>query len=136
MATLKQFARRIRQRGRDVETGADAVVRATAIAINQAVVSATPVDTGRARANWIVGLGAPVRQDTEATDPGGGDTISSNNNKIGQRRGDSDVYLSNNLDYINDLNQGTSAQAPAGFVEQAVMAGVRAVERIKLLRRR
>ncbi len=43
-----------------------------------------------------------------------------------------DIHITNNLDYIVDLNEGSSAQAPAAFVEEAVDAGVKAVNRTKI----
>ena len=39
----------------------------------------------------------------------------------GVKAGDT-VYISNNLEYIQALNEGHSQQAPAGFVEKAVQA--------------
>jgi hypothetical protein len=43
-----------------------------------------------------------------------------------------DIHITNNLDYIMDLNQGSSAQAPAAFVEEAVDAGVKAARATKI----
>ena len=123
MASLRVFARRIRALGGRVEKNAGRKVVRAAVAINQAVVLSTPVDTGRARANWRVGLGDPVRLVREETDQGGLGTIGENNARIRQRRPGQDVYISNNVEYIQFLNEGSSAQAPAGFVERAVAVG-------------
>lgn len=134
MPSLAEFARRIRARGRQVEEGASRVVRQTAVAVSQAVISSTPVDTGRARANWVASLGAPFATPTEDTDPSGAGRISVNNTTISARRPGQDVYISNNLPYIGRLNEGHSAQAPAGFVEKAVQTGVNAVRAARVLR--
>lgn len=135
MATPEIFARRIRSIARIVEDGADRLVVETAVAVNQAVVIATPVDTGRARANWQVGIGVPVRSTTLEEDKGGQATMARNTAKIRARKAGRDIIIiSNNLDYIEDLNMGTSAQAPAGFVEMAVTAGLVAAARGKILR--
>lgn len=134
MPSLGEFARRIRRRARQIEEGVDEVVIKTAGAVNQAVVLATPVDTGRARANWQVGLGAPERAVREEEDPSGSGTIGRNNLVISGRAPRQTIYLSNNVDYIGRLNEGSSSQAPAGFVEEAVAAGVRAVRSARVIR--
>ncbi len=38
------------------------------------------------------------------------------------------IVLSNNVDYIDDLNKGKSAQAPALFIQRALQAAVAAFE--------
>lgn len=134
MTDLAGLAKRMRDLGRRVVIGSSALVKETAIAIDQAVVVATPVDTGRARGNWVVGIGSPVRSTTEDTDPSGQETINRNNQAISGALGGREIYISNNLPYISALNNGTSAQAPAGFVEQAVAVGVDTVRRKKILR--
>lgn len=134
MADLATFARRIRALGARVEDNSNEVVRRTALAINQAVVLATPVDTGRARANWQVGIGEPVEETTTETDPSGGATVSRNNQVIGQSTPGQDIHLSNNLDYIEALNNGSSSQAPAGFVEEAVAAGTAVINTARVVK--
>lgn len=124
MPDLTAFARRIRRRGRMVEKGANKAVIETAIVIDQAVVIATPVDTGRARANWQVGLGVPVTEATEDTDQGGQGTITKNGATIRARQPKQNIYISNNVNYIEALNDGSSSQAPANFVGIAVRAGL------------
>ena len=134
MPDLANFGRRIERAGDDVEDGVNRVVRQAAVAVNQTVTLATPVDTGRARANWQVGIGAPVLEATEDVDPNGNATINRNNGKIALRQKRQTVYISNNVAYIGRLNAGSSAQAPAGFVEEAVSVGVSAVEGARVLR--
>lgn len=135
MASLAQFAVRIRAMAGRIERNFDTTLRRTALAVSQTVVMSTPVDTGRARANWQVSLGQPVQESLDATDPGGGPTMAKNANVINQARGDAVIYLSNNLDYIVSLNQGSSSQAPAGFVEDAVAQGASVVRRSRLVTR-
>lgn len=134
MADLKTFARRIRAIGRRVEENADAGAVQTALAVDQAVVVATPVDTGRARGNWQAQIGSPVREETNTTDKGGQATIDRNEGIIRSRRGTSEIYISNNVPYIGRLNEGSSSQAPENFVQIAVQAGVRAVHKLRLTR--
>lgn len=135
MSDLRGFSGRIRVRGKRVEENADALVRKVAVAVDTAVVLATPVDTGRARANWQVELGE-VSNDSEVTsfpEGKGGDSgaaaamqaINAGKNQINTYASRfKEIHIYNNLPYIQRLNDGYSAQAPAGFVESAVLAGV------------
>ena len=143
MASLRQFAARMRELGRRVETNSPRLVRRTALAIDQAVVLGTPVDTGTARSNWQVEIGGPVTETREAAVPGQGGSSAAANAQaaieqgrevIDTYRGEGqEIYISNPLPYIGRLNDGSSAQAPAGFVEQSVQTGVDVVTRARLL---
>jgi hypothetical protein len=44
------------------------------------------------------------------------------------------IHISNNLPYIGPLNDGHSKQAPAAFVQMAVMDGLATVRGAKILR--
>lgn len=114
--------------GKRIEQNADALTRKVALAVDAAVVIATPVDTGRARANWQVNLGQPVSGTREASDKSGQAAIAEGQATIAQYKGDSSIHITNNLPYIGRLNDGWSAQAPAGFVEKAVLIGVAAAQ--------
>lgn len=73
----------------------------------------TPVDTGRARASWIMSEGAPataVPPPGEYSIPGGPVPVS----------GKQSVFIVSNLDYIKPLEYGHSQQAPQGFVRLAI----------------
>lgn len=139
--TLRGFAKRIDKIGIDIEKNADTLVRKVAITVASSVVLATPVDTGRARANWRTALGAPERGVREpfvlgkegssgAQNIAG--VISETQRVVAGYQGNGEVFISNNLPYIERLNTGWSAQAPAGFVEIAVNNGVRAIRQAKV----
>lgn len=124
--------------GANVAKNADATLRKCAVAVDGAVVIATPVDTGRARSNWQVGLDAPVAGTIEPLAKGTASTQASINAakaEIAQYDGarNKELHITNNLTYIGRLNEGWSAQAPAAFVEKAVMVGINAVRGAKLL---
>lgn len=133
MASPSEFARRIDRLALRIEGNVDQTVRRVAIAVDQAVVLATPVDTGRARSNWIAQVGSPARRTVEPTSAQA--TISQAQAEIGRREIGQDVYISNNLPYIERLNEGSSAQAPAGFVEEAARVGVREAQRARVVPR-
>lgn len=135
MASPSEFNRRMGQLSTDVVENADKLVKKVAMAIDQAVVMATPVDTGRARANWIASLDVASSTVTTKTDKGGAQAIAAARATINGYDGDTnaEVHITNNLEYIGFLDGGSSAQAPSGFVRTAVRAGASAVKGAKLL---
>lgn len=127
-----------------MEANVDKTVRMAALAADQAVVLGTPVDKGRARSNWIVSLGAPSRTTIEPYVPGEAGSTGSANAQAALAQGSTTIggydglihgaiAISNNLPYIEKLNQGHSAQAPAGFVQKAVQSAVRAVKQARII---
>jgi hypothetical protein len=85
------------------------------------VVKRSPVDTGRFRGNWNGAKETPDLSTVDAgqnTQQGGAITQRESANltpalqaKIGE-----DVYITNNLDYAQRLENGWSAQAPGGVL--------------------
>lgn len=127
-----EFSQRMYVRAAKFEENVDLLMRTVALSVDQAVVMATPVDTGRARANWIVSIDAPA---AGTTDEVGAAAALAQGAKVIAQYGDGmrTIHITNNLPYIKRLNEGWSAQAPAGFVEEAVAAGVKAVRGAQLL---
>lgn len=143
MATPEQFARRISQLGERVVRETDRIVRRSALAADQAVVIGTPVDTGRAKSNWLVAIDAPARTTIPAYDPGEKGSTSGSNTSAALAQGriairgyqggiNRAIAISNNLDYIGELNDGSSRQAPKRFVQKAVQAAVARVKASRL----
>ncbi len=140
------FIRRINIRATNVPREVNRVVRLAALAINQTVVMATPVDTGRARSNWLVSLGrpredviepySPLRQGQDAGKLGEGanarGALAQGQEQIAARVPEQVIFISNNVGYIGALNRGTSVQAPAMFVEAAIDAAVAVVAGAKI----
>lgn len=126
--------------GKRIEENADALTRKTALAVDAAVVIATPVDEGRARSNWQVNLDGPADGTVDAYSPGEEGSTGGANTRAAIEQGKSTIstyqggragaaiHITNNLPYIKRLNDGWSGQAPAGFVENAVLVGVAAVQ--------
>ncbi|MDX9698649.1 MAG: hypothetical protein RBT55_03665 [Rhodocyclaceae bacterium] len=140
MPNLNEFTRRIRARANTLGDNLTKTVRRVAITADAAVVLGTPVDTGRARSNWIVALGAPASQVIEPYSPGEAGSTEGANTQAALAQGESvitgyvsgqdmEIHITNNLPYIQRLNDGYSAQAPANFVEMAVMEAVAAARR-------
>jgi hypothetical protein len=91
---------------------ASTATRAISLRVLSGVVLRTPVDTGRARANWQVDVGAGKSGEVEAEDKGGGGTITAGGSVIARQRDFQQVALTNNLPYIEKLEGGSSKQAP------------------------
>lgn len=76
----------------------------------------TPVDTGHARGNWILSVGAPALGEL----PGRGSADGNAASILAWTLHDGPIYINNNTPYILRLNDGWSDQAPAGFIERAI----------------
>ncbi len=135
MATPEQFNRNMGALAVRVTKNADRIVRKAALAADQAIVMATPVDTGRARANWIAALDAPAAGPVAKTDKAGGSAIAQAAGVVAGYDGDKNVaiHITNNLPYISSLNEGSSFQAPAGFVRTAISRAISYIKGARLL---
>lgn len=131
--SLESFAKRIRVRADRLPGAVDKIVKQVAVSVDQAVVTATPVDTGRARSNWLASIDV-ARTGTVPTHGPGAEaaSIAAARAVIASRKPGQAIFISNNLPYIERLNQGSSSQAPAMFVEAAVNEGVAVVKNAKL----
>lgn len=84
------------------------------------VILLSPVDTGRFKGNWQPSIGAPVAGTLEALDPSGGAVTAKVTGFVeGVEAGDV-IYMVNNLEYAERLEDGHSAQAPGGMVKLTV----------------
>lgn len=143
MATLLELAERMdRLAARVTPVGNDAAKKA-ALTILGDLVYGTPVDTSKALSNWQVTLNAPAAGSIGPYHPGEhGSTYTASADAAFQagkavieaKKPGQKLYISNNLPYIGVLNDGSSAQAPAGFVERAVLLGRRFANSIRISR--
>ena len=83
------------------------------------ITAGNPVDTGFSRSNWNVSVGEPdlsvsgVR-DPKATYPEKPFPEVPPNPDL------QDVYVANGVDYVEFLEEGSSQQAPSGFIQVAI----------------
>lgn len=145
MDRLEDFAKRMNRIAVQVESNVEQAVRDCAKAVTKSVVENTPVDTGRAKSNWVVQLDAPFSGQLPAHVPGVGGNSAEANSLAAIDRGlavidrynverNSSIHITNNLPYIGALNDGHSKQAPAGFVRTAVMEGLAAMRGVNILK--
>ena len=104
--------------------------------IGDTLVPATPYLTGYARGNWRPTLNIPSSTPVAILDPTGEATKARIANvAVFYQLGDT-VYIRNNIDYIADLNRGSSPQAPADFVAKSARTGLKIAFRRHSGRRR
>ena len=119
-------------------------IKRAAMAADQAAVLATPVDTGRARANWIVSIGKASSADADYTPTEGGRSANegpAGNQALDQGRaeiaryrlGQGGIFINNNVSYIGELDAGSSSQATAGMTAAAIMAARKQLRISRLL---
>jgi HK97 gp10 family phage protein len=97
---VREFERKLEKAGKDIEKTMNESIKSAAFETEGILKSnpsqgGTPIDTGRARSSWKTA-----------------------------KAGD-DWTVSNNVDYIEYLNEGSSQQAPENFVEKAVQKVVK-----------
>lgn len=103
----------------------EVVIRTVTLSVVSEVIARSPVDTGRFRGNWQVGLGAANLATTQEVDKGGGGTIARAASRLaawvfGRRLAPILIVISNNLPYAKRLENGWSQQAPTGMVAVTV----------------
>jgi hypothetical protein len=140
MGSLRDLSKDMARLAKQIPVNVQRNLKQTVLVIDQALVTSTPVDTGRARSNWIVGEGpstsvidAYVKGEKGSTGAANAQAALDQAKAFLDSTALSTIYISNNLSYIQYLNEGSSAQAPAGFIEAAVQAGIDHVKTWKVL---
>lgn len=107
------------QFARMVEEDVGKRLRIISMALLSEIVTRSPVDTGRFRANNQVSIGSPDYSVTDAADKSGGATLQQGSAVIAQGKPYSVIYIQNNLPYAEALENGHSKQAPTGVYANA-----------------
>lgn len=104
----------------------DRIVRKLVLDCVAELVPATPIDTGWARSNWVPRIGRPFAE-LAGSYPGTGGSLNfgPQNGGLASVAGSyqaafGPVFITNNVPYIVLLNEGSSRQAPKGFIRQAL----------------
>lgn len=144
--TMRQSAAYFDKIAKALAEDVNAFVASIVVSVQYEVVRRTPIDTGRARSNFVVRLNTPFRLVYKPYSPyrsryrgGSGGSMGEAANlqqAVAQARGvlarrkpDETVYITNNLPYIARLNEGYSKLAPRGYVRTGVAAGVASAAR-------
>lgn len=129
----RRFDRLLRVAVEDIGITVQQAQRKIALDIFGDLVAETPIKTGRAMNNWNISVNIP---DRTITDVGGTEGAiesikqSAALQALSELAPFSTVYLSNSLPYIVDLNEGSSDQAPAYWVDRAIFNNLNAFEAI------
>lgn len=122
MATLQIFAKEMNQLATNVQSNIPKLQRKVAQTVVDSVAMETPVLTGQAAANWKTQIGSPnTGYDWGPNANAGQHSIDEARAALASLAMGHVVYISNNLPYILELNNGYSSKAPAGFVEIAIV---------------
>lgn len=120
---------------RDLKGFTERVVQRIVLDATANLIEDTPVDTGWARANWIPSIGTPPSgpagsraniMNARGTQQQGIAAIA-----IGYTLEKGNVSITNNVPYIRFLNEGSSSQAPAMFVQSAIARALRSASGLK-----
>lgn len=129
---LLQFATLMNNRAANLPANVASLKQAVAIRILTNLTEEMPIDTGRAASNNIVTLGGPAGFTRPPFAPGHKGstktetvraTIAAGVQVISIAGPGQTIAISNAVPYVRDLNDGSSRQAPKGFVESSVLMG-------------
>jgi len=84
------------------------------------VVRGTPVDTGRARGSWTVGVNGLPRVFNRAKDKSGSAASSNAASRAKRLKAGGSATIASNLEYMVPLEYGHSKQAPRGMVRRTI----------------
>lgn len=138
---LLSLANSLERKAKAIDEAASKTAVDTALAIVGDLAYKTPVDTSQALSNWIVTLDAASTQKIAPHYPGSqgssqrasaAETINSARAVLKNKKPGQPIFITNNLPYIRRLNDGYSGQAPAGFVERAVLIGRKMLAKFKI----
>lgn len=102
-------------------------IRKLGLLIDQNIVTATPFRDGVAKSNWLMSLNTPDERINETNiDKTGSYSINLALSVLDSYPTDSlpTIYITNNLPYIQRLNDGWSQQAGSKYVETAIAQAV------------
>ena len=114
---------------KSLEGFTEKLITRLALNLTAGLIKDTPVDTGWARANWIPAIGSPrstTAGSRAAAESGRLDNSPQAQGQVevlGYKLGPA-IHISNNVPYIKRLNAGSSKQAPAAFIQSAILRAV------------
>lgn len=122
---MSKLVKKLRKLSKESPKALDRTVIRTADTVQKELLPSTPIDTGLARSNWQMGIGkAPTGVVTHLSPAR---TFAENRAVLksfnSQTHGT--IHLVNNVNYIGELNMGSSKQQPKPmFVQRAVARGI------------
>lgn len=114
---LKGIDREFAKKDKEVTRFVNEAMRARGLQALAALKETTPVDTGRARNSWTLTATSTEFRDAKT---GNINSISPTMLSPVSEVKEEQLYITNGVNYIKRLNEGSSKQAPARFVERAI----------------
>lgn len=134
-ASLGDFGREFKKRGAKLEREVERVLKETVIGVVTEVARDTPVLTGQASSNWITNIGSQFPfyiANEDVPNGAASDSIEWAKKAVAQLKHTDTIHITNNVPYIVQLNRGTSKQAPALFVQSAVLRAAYRIKAVKI----
>ena len=113
---MSEWALDIGKFAEKIELNVEIVAKKVGLDILKEIVERTPHDTGRARGNWQVGINQESFNSLDREDKTGASAVSQGGTIIRTLTAGDTVNIYNNVEYIMQLETGSSKQAPAGMV--------------------
>lgn len=119
------------------------IVKKTALSVDRELVLETPVGNpdlwknaapagyvgGRARSNWLASINSPRTDAGAQTTRKGSDTV--NSKLVNFKIATDTIFITNNVPYIGELNNGHSTQAASGFIDAIIARNRRKAAQVK-----
>lgn len=97
------------------------IIKKSVFDLTSAIIKDTPVDTSRAKNNWLVSFDSPIDNTVNTLDNSGNTTINKAQNKIIDNPVPTVYWIQNNLAYIMRLEYGWSKKSPSGMVRKNII---------------
>ncbi len=156
MANVAKFNTSLQKFGQDIPKIVGQLQRRAALSIMSDLIKGSPVDTGRFRGSWMVGIGVADRAKLSEKRAGARGRANESKRKKAKRlntnsrelggdsmsrvalltpstvTGKDPIIISNNLPYGQRLAEGSSKQAPSGWIDAAVQRAARVMNKVKI----
>ena len=132
---MADFLDVINQWVEDTENRIDETLQTIVLKIGESVVTLSPVDTGRFKGNWQLGIDQTTSSSLIRMDPDGFATLSELAQKVNSFTAGQIAYIQNHVLYGYDLEYGSSTQAPDGVVRVTAQRFARIVNEAAALHR-
>lgn len=139
--TLLDLADSLATRRKAIGQAANEAAKKVALTVISDLAYKTPVDTSQAISNWVLTIGRRAVSTIKPHFPGkhgssyrasAAETIALAKVQLQSKKPGQVIWIQNLLPYIKRLNDGYSAQQPAGFVERAVLLGRLTIAKFKI----
>lgn len=122
------FSSDMRNATKSIIDAHDKITRAATLDFFTGTVKDTPVDTGRARGNWVTSVDTPAQGEIDREDKTGSTVTAEIVAKTPEKAGQ-EVFMSNSLPYIDALEYGSSTKAPNGMMRRNLARVQRIVDK-------